>query len=108
MLNVFSKSLNSLNLLNLLKISFVFFCFMSELKIGSLNLNLARDERKRASCFRLCSLKKKIVQETLSTADNEVDWEGDVFLSHKTSNSCGVGSKVFNPQSVECEEVIKG
>lgn len=91
---------------------------MSELKIGSLNLNGARDENKRASFFRLCSLKKLdiiFVQETHSTADNEVDWkrewEGDVFLSHKTSNSCGVGilfSKSFNPQSVECEEVIKG
>lgn len=95
-----------------------FFCFMSELKIGSLNLNGARDERKRATFFRLCSLKKLdviFVQETHSTVDNEVDWkrewEGDVFLSHKTSNSCGVGvlfSKSFSPQSVECEEFIEG
>jgi len=91
---------------------------MSELKIGSLNLNGARDERKRASFFGLCSLKKLdviFVQETHSTFDNEVDWkrewQGDVFLSHKTSNSCGVGvlfSKSFNPQAVECEEIIKG
>ncbi len=65
-----------------------FFCIMSELKIGSLNLNGTRDENKRASFFRLCSLKKLdiiFVQETHSTADNEVDWkrewEGDVFKS---------------------------
>jgi len=32
---------------------FLFLFFMSELKIGSLNLNGARDERKRASFFRL-------------------------------------------------------
>ncbi len=76
--------------------SFFLLCY-DELKIGSLNLNGARDENKRASFYRLCSLKKLdiiFVQETHSAADNDVDWkrewEGDAFLSHKTSNSCGV------------------
>lgn len=48
---------------------------MSELKIGSLNINGARNE-KRDSCFRLYSLKKLdviFVQETSNTADNEID-----------------------------------
>ena len=50
-----------------------------------------------------------------STPDNEIDkrteWTGETFLSHKTSNSCGVGiifSRNFLPQSVETEKVIKG
>ena len=96
------------------------FCFyaMGDIRIGSLNLNGARDDGKRASFFKLCSLKKLdviLVQETHSTADNEADWRkewtGETFLTHKTSNSCGVGilfSRNFIPQSVECEELIKG
>ena len=91
---------------------------MGDIRIGSLNINRARDDGKRVSLFKLCSLKKLdviMVQETHSTPDNETDWRtewtGETFLSHKTSNSCGVGilfSRNFLPQSVETEEVIKG
>ncbi len=55
------------------------------------------------------------IQETYSTADNEADrrkeWTGETFLSHKTSNSSGVGILFFRNfilQSVEFEEVTKG
>uniref|UniRef100_A0A3B4TQD0 Reverse transcriptase domain-containing protein n=1 Tax=Seriola dumerili TaxID=41447 RepID=A0A3B4TQD0_SERDU len=93
-------------------------CFMGSIKVGSLNLNGARDQRKRASLFKLISMKKLDVvflQETHSTEDNEIhwnkEWEGRTFLSHKSSTSCGVGilfSRNFMPQSVLSEEVIKG
>ncbi|KAL3975157.1 hypothetical protein ACER0C_023783 [Sarotherodon galilaeus] len=91
---------------------------MSEFKIGTLNLNGARDEVKRAAFFELMDLKKldiMLVQETHSTGDNESDWRrgcgGNVFFSHKSSCSGGVGivfSKNFLPVSCEAEEIIKG
>lgn len=55
------------------------------------------------------------VQETHSDSKNEGDWRrewpGQVFLSHKQSNSAGVGilfSKAFSPQSVELHHVMAG
>lgn len=50
---------------------------MCEFKIGTLNLNGARDKVKRAAFFKLMDLKKLdiiLVQETHSTVDNESDW----------------------------------
>ena len=55
------------------------------------------------------------VQETHSTIDNEGDWKkewsGDVFLSHKSFNSGGVGilfSNNFKPFSYNEEVVVEG
>ncbi|KAI3364783.1 hypothetical protein L3Q82_000911 [Scortum barcoo] len=55
------------------------------------------------------------VQETHSDSSNEMDWRrewpGQVFLSHKQSNSAGVGilfSRAFSPQSVELHHVLPG
>ncbi|KAI3369169.1 hypothetical protein L3Q82_026128 [Scortum barcoo] len=54
-------------------------------------------------------------KETHSDSSNERDWRrewpGQVFLSHKQSNSAGVGilfSRAFSPQSVELHHVLPG
>lgn len=96
----------------------VFFFPMGDLKIGSLNINGARSDVKRASFFKLVELKKLdivFVQETHSDEENESDWKrewpGEVILSHKNSNSGGVAvlfSKGFSPYSIEVEEVMCG
>ena len=71
---------------------------MGDFKIGSLNINGARSDIKRASIFRLMDLKKLdilFLQETHSDIENENDWKkewpGEVILSHNVSNSGGVG-----------------
>ena len=91
---------------------------MCDFKIGTLNLNGARDDSKRAAFFKLMELKNidvMLLQETHSSADNESDWRrgcnGEVILSHKSSCSGGVGivfSRSFLPFSCEVEEIIKG
>lgn len=91
---------------------------MVNINIGTININGARTDAKRASLFKLCELKKLdvlFVQETHSDSKNEGDWRrewpGQVFLSHKQSNSAGVGilfSKAFSPQSVELHHVMAG
>ena len=55
------------------------------------------------------------VQETHSEVKNESDWQrewpGEVILSHKLSNSGGVGvlfSKGFSPCSFDVEEIMCG
>ena len=55
------------------------------------------------------------IQETHSTLDNDRDWKkewsGDVFLSHKSFNSGGVGilfSNNFKPVSYKEEVVVEG
>lgn len=115
-----NKSSRSLLLILPVSIVFVFLLIyaMGDIRIGSLNINGARDDGKRASLFKLCSAEKLdvvLIQETHSTADNEADWRrersGGAFLSHRSSNSCGVGilfSKNFIPESVDSEEVIEG
>ncbi|KAI3373352.1 hypothetical protein L3Q82_006652 [Scortum barcoo] len=57
----------------------------------------------------------KLCPETHSDSSNERDWRrewpGQVFLSHKQSNSAGVGilfSRAFSPQSVELHHVLPG
>ena len=96
----------------------ILFFLMGDFKIGSLNINGARSDAKRASLFKLIELKKldiMFIQETHSDAANENDWKkewpGEVILSHRLSNSGGVGvlfSKGFSPYSVEVEEVVCG
>ncbi len=91
---------------------------MCEVKLGSLNINGAREEAKRAALFNLFKVRQLNVvflQETHSTVDNEVDWkkewDGEVCLSHKSNNSGGVGilfSKDFIPISFDIEEIVKG
>lgn len=56
---------------------------MCEFKIGTLNLNGARDKVKRDAFFKLMDLKKLdiiLVQETHSTVDNESDWRKGVCV----------------------------
>jgi len=91
---------------------------MCDIKLGSLNINGAREDAKRVSLFSLFKVKKLSIiflQETHSTVENETEWkkewDGEVFLSHKSSNSAGVGilfAKDFLPISCVIEEVIEG
>ena len=91
---------------------------MCDFKIGTLNINGARDCFKRASLYQLFKDKRLdilFIQETHSTLDNERDWKkewsGDVFLSHKSFNSGGVGilfSNNFKPVSYNEEVVVEG
>ena len=90
---------------------------MCDFKIGTLNLNGARDCFKRASLYQL--LKDNghdilFIQETHSSLDNEIRLEkimsGDVS-SHKPFNSGGVGilfSNNFKPVSYNEEVVVEG
>ena len=91
---------------------------MGDFKIATLNINGARDFRKRAKLFELMKQKHSdvmFIQETHSDEKNAADWvrewEGKTFLSHKTSVSGGVGllfSKNFVPQSYSFENIIEG
>lgn len=91
---------------------------MGEVSVASLNVNGARDIRKRAALYEVFTQKRLDViflQETHSDADNAVDWtkewEGFSVLSHNTSLSGGVAvlfSKNFAPISYDVDEVIKG
>lgn len=95
-----------------------FSLIMCDLTLGSLNINGARSVAKRASLFKLFEIKKLdvvFVQETHSDTVNEREWRkewpGQVFQSHKLSNSGGVGLlflRGFTPCSVEVEEIICG
>lgn len=99
-------------------ISLFFIFFMIDLKFATLNVNGARDVKKRSQFFQLMKLKGidlMFAQETHSNDLNEVDWkrewEGVAILSHKNSTSAGVGvffAKKFLPISYEVEEVVKG
>lgn len=91
---------------------------MCDFKLGSLNINGAREDAKRVSLFNLFKSKRLNViflQETHSTQDNEAvwrkEWDGEIFLSHKSSNSGGVGilfSRDFTPISCDIDEIIEG
>lgn len=91
---------------------------MSDFTISTLNLNGARDVRKRASLFELVKLKSinvMLVQETHSDTLNETDWkrewDGEVVLSHLSRTSGGVAvlfSKNLLPKSQVVEEIIQG
>ncbi|XDV54613.1 hypothetical protein PO909_022862 [Leuciscus waleckii] len=91
---------------------------MTNFKIGSLNLNGARDGLKRMMLFECIRQKQTdilFLQETHSDFKNETDWrrewDGQIVPSHKSSISGGVAvlfSKFFFPLSCEVEEVISG
>jgi len=91
---------------------------MSQLKIGTLNLNGAREVRKRMMLYEFINQKSvdvMFIQETHSDQRNEVDWKrewgGQLFLSHKSSISGGVAilfSKNMTPVSYESIEIEKG
>ena len=91
---------------------------MSGIRVGSLNLNGARDIRKRALLFELIKQKGidiALVQETHSDRANEVDWrkewEGEVSFSHMSSTRGGVAvlfARRFLPISFEIEQVVEG
>lgn len=93
-------------------------CAMCDIKLSTLNINGAREDVKRASLYSLFKAKKLNViflQETHSTVDNEIawkkEWDGEIFLSHKSNNSGGVCimfSKDFLPISCVTEEIIAG
>ena len=75
---------------------------MVELKIYSFNVRGISDRLKRRTIFR--HLKKKypssifLLQETHSSTDKEqmwrLDWNGDIYFSHGTNNSCGVATLI--------------
>lgn len=84
---------------------------------STLNVNGARDARKRANLFELMKLKKvdkMFVQvthgDTVNEADWEKEWEGEVTLSHlrRTSGGVGLWRKDFFPGSYVVEEKVKG
>jgi len=91
---------------------------MREINFASLNVNGAREFKKRAQVFELMKYKKFdvfFVQETHTDVSNAIDWvkefDGLVILSHHTSLSGGVAvlfSKDFTPYSFSVEEKIKG
>lgn len=90
---------------------------MSNLRLGSLNINGARDYRKIAMRFELIrqkSIDVMLIQESHSDVKNEsewmMEWEGEVIMSHKTYSG-GVAillRKNINPVSREAEHVVGG
>lgn len=87
-------------------------------KFASLNINGARESRKRAQIFEIMTQKRTDVlflQETHSNSENAVEWavgfDGLSVLSYSTSVSGGVVilfSKSFIPIHYKVEEIIKG
>lgn len=86
--------------------------------MGSLNINGARDVQKRMLLYELIKQKNidvMYVQETHSDCRNAIDWkrewEGEVLLTHMSSNRGGgafLFAKSFFPVSCQVEEVIAG
>lgn len=86
--------------------------------MGSLNINGARDVQKRMLLYELIKQKNidvMYVQETHSDCMNAIDWkrewEGEVLLTHMSSNRGGgavLFAKRFLPVSCQVEEVIDG
>jgi len=91
---------------------------MSEVNIATLNVNGARELRKRAGIFEMVKQKRidvVMLQETHSDLRNAADWaeewDGVSVLSHNTSLSGGVAilfAKSFSPTSYQVDEVVKG
>lgn len=91
---------------------------MGEVSVASVNVNGARDVKKRVMLYEISKQKKTDVlflQETHSDSKNAAEWErewdGISILSHHTAISGGVAvlfSKNFKPNSYEVEEIIKG
>lgn len=105
---------------SLVHLSFLcLFCFsplfsMGEISFTSLNINGARDFRKRVQAFELMKHKNidvLFLQETHSDIDNTEDFNGMAILSLFTSLSGSVAmlfSRNFIPYSYNVEDVIKG
>lgn len=94
------------------------FLLMEILRVGSLNINGGRDERKRALVNEIIEQKNlhvTFLQETHSDVANEVEWgmwwKGQYVLSHKTNVSAGVAI-LFSPDLrvnvLKTEEVVNG
>lgn len=91
---------------------------MSNINIASLNVNGARDSKKRAKIYEFVKQKHfdvVLLQETHSDVQNEVnwamEWNGLSVLSHNNSLMAGVDilfSKNVTPFSYEVDEIIKG
>ena len=75
---------------------------MVDLKIYSFNVRGIGDQLKRRTVFR--DLKKKytnaifLLQETHSSPNTEqnwkLEWNGEIYFNHGTSNSCGVATLI--------------
>lgn len=97
---------------------FFFSLIMSEVHIASMNVNGARNSKKRAQIFEEIVQKNidiAFLQETHSSIDNVVDWmkefSGISVLSHHSNVSGGVAvlfSKSFKPISYDVDEIVKG
>jgi len=97
---------------------FLYILFIIHLKFATLNLNGARDIKKKSQLFQLMKMKHVDIffaQETHSDIINEVnwkrEWEGMAMFSHKKSTSAGVGvffAKNCLPVSSEVEEIVEG
>lgn len=108
--------LNVLVICNLM--IFLLISFMCEVNIATINVNGARDMRKRATVFELLKQKKidiTMLQETHSDVKIDADWvrewDGLPILSHNTSLSGGVAilfSRNFTPDTYQVDEIIKG
>lgn len=112
------KKFNSMNMIQ----SSLSFCFlllsMTEVCIASLNVNGARNSKKRTELFEVIKQKKidvAFIQETHSDVKNAADWmqewDGFSVLSHNTTLSGGVAilfSKSFCPVSYQVDEIVKG
>lgn len=91
---------------------------MCDVKLGSPNIDGAREESKRAALFQLMQrrgLNLMLLQETHSTPENETDWRkecsGGAYFSHNSSTSGGVSilfSGDFLPVSCSVHEVVPG
>ncbi len=102
--------------LALCSVAFLIF-LMSDIRIASLNVNGARDYRKRAQIYEVVNQNKidvLFLQETHSDEKNAIEWAkewgGLLFLSHNTSLSGGVAvlfNKNFTPSSFLVEELLK-
>lgn len=97
---------------------FSFLLVMNEVLLATLNVNGARDVRKRTIIYEVIKQKNidvTFLQETHSDLKNAVDWarefDGTPVLSHNTSVSGGVAilfAKNFSPVSYEVDEIVKG
>ncbi len=97
---------------------FSFWLVMSEVHLATLNVNGARDVRKRTIIFEVIKQKHidvAFLQETHSDLKNAVDWvrefEGTSVLNDNTSVSGGVAilfAKNFSPVSYVIDEIVKG
>lgn len=96
----------------------LFLLLMACINIGSLNVNGCRDRNKRRSLFDFVSLKACSVlflQETHTDIHNQEEWrrewKGQVFLSHGSNTSAGVGilfSEQLKWQPINVIELVPG